>query len=596
MDIKELTKAVADYEELDMYALLDVLGDAYTVSYLTELEKDGRTYEAWIIHEKDEKGFTGKQIKDEKIYRDTAEKLIERFPNADVRVTSRQYKYAPEQAAEFMILLPNYLDELCSKLKIGDKIKLDNEPNNVYEIKDKLEDGILECAITNKDGYTRIVDIYPEDLKAGFSFVGENVNESVSVVSSVLNKLDEVWSDGELAQIGAVEDTGKKYKIYQNKGGEIFVTDKKLNDNYALMGDYDTFDNVFCEIEDNWEEYATYIYYDVSLLDDLRTWAQFEDATLDSPFIKDLSSDYADNEAKNESLEDDLKDHVNLAPEVDADKLANEIANKENEKPKMAQGHKKTWKNISGRLNVGKEEKKVKKHVEESLNEGYKNFQYEITDFKDMEIFANDYTVTVATISDCGGKSRKECNKLADEVLEEKGLINGPYFTAENYKKALANIAESINENAGFQWIVTEEPDVNLSDFDVALIGTNKVEDCTEVVAFCMKKDENPKERYFYELFTCYPDTDSECFESSIGDWNSIEEMSDAILEWNNTNNNEHVLLYDGFTPPSKDLIEKAENLFKGMNEDMATLTDKVDVAANDLEELLNKLKSNMDK
>jgi len=129
-------------------------------------------------------------------------------------------------------------------------------------------------------------------------------------------------------------------------------------------------------------------------------------------------------------------------------------------------------------------------------------------------------------------------------------------------------IDESLNESKGWHWFVSQYPekDYDLEPCDVALIGINSDDtEQVQMVALCAKKDENPKERYFYEVFAAYPDKDNSngyIYESSIGDWIGFESMIDALKEWNEVENNEHVLV-DDFTPPSQDLIDTAERVFK---------------------------------
>ena len=55
------------HETVDLWDLKSVLND-YECSYVTDLTKDGELFTAWFLHEKDDRGLTGKQIKDEKIY------------------------------------------------------------------------------------------------------------------------------------------------------------------------------------------------------------------------------------------------------------------------------------------------------------------------------------------------------------------------------------------------------------------------------------------------------------------------------------------------------------------------------------------------
>lgn len=307
MNIRELGNKFSVCESVDMYDLMNIL-DGLDVSYVTELERDGKKYEAWFIHEKDNKGFCGKQIKDEKVYRDTVEKLKAKFPNDDIQVTSRKYKYAPEQEAEWMILLPIEQDEKYNEMGIGTKFKLEGI-KGICTVVDKTSDGYWEVE-SNDNGYTNLFDLYPDDM------------------------------------------------------------DK------------------------------------VTLL----------------------------NESVNESVEDDVKDHKNLAPEVDADKLKKEIEAKKEEKPKMAQT-KKLWKEIAGKIELDKEDKKITKQVEESLEGGY-------------------YDKWIVTLKDDSEKEFKTENS-ADKFFKSnmnnvKKVERKTYQTCDNSvmeTEEVYSIQESLNEN-----------------------------------------------------------------------------------------------------------------------------------------------------
>lgn len=163
------------HETVDLWDLKSVLND-YECSYVTDLTKDGELFTAWFLHEKDDKGFTGKQIKDEKIYNEVAEKLRKKFPNENIVVTSRQYKYAPEQKAEFMLLLPITGLKEFNNLKPGDKFTMEGY-NGTCEVVERTEDGNWECkAPTVGDGWTYF-DLYVEDMDKVTLLVDENLNE-----------------------------------------------------------------------------------------------------------------------------------------------------------------------------------------------------------------------------------------------------------------------------------------------------------------------------------------------------------------------------------------------------------------------------------
>ena len=143
-----------------------------------------------------------------------------------------------------------------------------------------------------------------------------------------------------------------------------------------------------------------------------------------------------------ESVEDDVKDHKNLAPEVDADKLKKEIENKKEEKPKMALT-KKLWKEITGKIELDKEDKKITKQVEESIaskliseldsiNEGkLPNGAFDIPDIKTS--LKNDYLQGKLT---------------AEEVAEELHKAGWKsYVPDEDEALKMIHVKESVNES-----------------------------------------------------------------------------------------------------------------------------------------------------
>lgn len=163
------------HETVDLWDLKSVLND-YECSYVTDLTKDGELFTAWFLHEKDDRGLTGKQIKDEKIYNEVAERLRKEFPNENIVVTSRQYKYAPEQKAEFMLLLPVTGSKEFNNLKPGDKFTMEGY-KGTCEVVERTEDGNWECkAPTVGDGWTYF-DLYVEDMDKVTLLVDESLNE-----------------------------------------------------------------------------------------------------------------------------------------------------------------------------------------------------------------------------------------------------------------------------------------------------------------------------------------------------------------------------------------------------------------------------------
>lgn len=95
------------------------------------------------------------------------------------------------------------------------------------------------------------------------------------------------WSEKELAQVNALDPNATgKYNIYQDKGGEIFITNHKLNNDFALMDTADTFEQVINKVETDWED-AVYIVYDNDILTE---WEKYNGIEIElNPDIEDDS-------------------------------------------------------------------------------------------------------------------------------------------------------------------------------------------------------------------------------------------------------------------------------------------------------------------
>lgn len=123
------------------------------------------------------------------------------------------------------------------------------------------------------------------------------------------------WSDAEKKQVGALDDNAVgKYNIYQNKGGEIIITNKKLNDNYALMDTADDIDTVLEKVERDWQEYVNFVGFDKAIAKEV--W--FLKDKEDSNEIVDLTKDYAtEKKAAEEDLDVKLKVQKNKPAGLD---------------------------------------------------------------------------------------------------------------------------------------------------------------------------------------------------------------------------------------------------------------------------------------
>ena len=110
------------------------------------------------------------------------------------------------------------------------------------------------------------------------------------------------WTELEKKQVGALEDkaTGK-YNIYQTNGGEIVLTNHKLDSKkYALMDTANTFEELVEKQEKNWED--SYTLYDKVLLPEFEKHfgveieldPDVENDTLENYNFFDLTKDYVE--------------------------------------------------------------------------------------------------------------------------------------------------------------------------------------------------------------------------------------------------------------------------------------------------------------
>ena len=61
----------------------------------------------------------------------------------------------------------------------------------------------------------------------------------------------------------------------------------------------------------------------------------------------------------------------------------------------------------------------------------YYGFNYDVNEHTGEMIIYNNDNEVVSTISGCNGKTEKELNTLADDVLYDLGYITENYFTEE---------------------------------------------------------------------------------------------------------------------------------------------------------------------
>ena len=392
MDIKELGEKLSIYERIDIYDL-EQAGQEYEFCFVTELVRDGKKYEAWQIHERVD-NRAGKLIKDRAVYEKVAEKLLKQFPNFDITVTSRKYKYAPEMQEECLLCIPVEIDEFYHFM-VGDKFKIEGV-KGICTIKDydertqtydyETEDGnilsfnsddmssITLLESTNEEwcyvgGGSWEIEL-PSDIIDSICHSGENLDDVEAALKDerVRKELDR-FTDEEIDKFFDytsldMTDEEKATKTRHEKERYIVwdaaygafddperITDEEMNfaiDLYKKNG------MLFLDDEDGKKAYDILYRAGYTLKQDGDVAHCIELNKIGAGFIK-------------ESVEDEVKDHENLAPEVNAEKLAKEIENQKDEKPKMATGHKKVWKEIAGKIELDKEEKNITKQVEESI-------------------------------------------------------------------------------------------------------------------------------------------------------------------------------------------------------------------------------------
>lgn len=126
------------------------------------------------------------------------------------------------------------------------------------------------------------------------------------------------WTELEKKQVGALEDkeTGK-YNIYQTNGGEIVLTNHKLDSKkYALMDTADTFENLMEKYEKDWEEHDNFQIIDKQLLSEYEKYKGID--------INDWLEDDSEEEYENYHFFDLTKDYVEETKEATTNKKAEE--------------------------------------------------------------------------------------------------------------------------------------------------------------------------------------------------------------------------------------------------------------------------------
>lgn len=189
MNIQSLNEELSQlFEAVDYYDAQVVLGDNYTLSYVTTIEKGDKGYEAWFIHEK--KDGANVQIKDEKLYQEVADKLNAKFGEG-VLVTTRQYKYAPE-IQECLLLLPLAGYSIYKQLKPGSKFTIEDEVG-VYTV-EEIDNGVIHCECEVVDAPSYSADVYIDQLENATLITDESFSDECSRIST---EIEDGYAGGE---------------------------------------------------------------------------------------------------------------------------------------------------------------------------------------------------------------------------------------------------------------------------------------------------------------------------------------------------------------------------------------------------------------
>ena len=268
------------------------------------------------------------------------------FDKNDQNIFSKSVRAANFDISEYKDVIDKVFQELGQNVKFllntPEKIYDYGEENNWQGLEQKHYDilsqdkSLAQMAVADMQDKEIVI---PETLKQfrrySMSFkemviskIAKEKNTAKKVASATkkLNK-KAAWSDAEKKQVGALDDNAiGKYNIYQTMGGEIVVTNKKLNDKYALMDTAETFEDIKDKVEKDWEEVANAIIYDKNLLKEYEDYTgvdieidpDIEGDSLENYNFFDLSKDYAtEKKAAEEDLDVKLKVQKNKPAGLD---------------------------------------------------------------------------------------------------------------------------------------------------------------------------------------------------------------------------------------------------------------------------------------
>ena len=92
-------------KDIDTMDILNVLPD-YQVNFVTVLSKNGKNYLALQLGNVHPETSEFIPSKDKEVYEKALNNLKQKYPDEDIQITSRQYKWAPEIAPEWLLCVP----------------------------------------------------------------------------------------------------------------------------------------------------------------------------------------------------------------------------------------------------------------------------------------------------------------------------------------------------------------------------------------------------------------------------------------------------------------------------------------------------------
>ena len=104
---------------------MDNIAEKFGLSsaWVTDLEKNGKHYDAYSIYKKDKSGYTLSNSYTQENAQLVLDELKKQYPNIEAQLTSRQYKYAPEMKKEVLLVVQTDVDDLEDNEEINASLK-----------------------------------------------------------------------------------------------------------------------------------------------------------------------------------------------------------------------------------------------------------------------------------------------------------------------------------------------------------------------------------------------------------------------------------------------------------------------------------------